>query len=222
MTYEELLQELKAYKEEDFAAFQRRLIFTSVEILGVRTPILRRLAKKYVCEIDSLMKFPNEYYEVIFIKLCAVSLLPYEQFLGYIDQCPRLIDNWATCDSFKPNCIKKNKEDFLPKIEEIFSHGGEFYERLALVLLLGYYVEEKYATVITEYIKRAELEKYYVHMAVAWLVAELLIKLPKVGNEIINGGYLPQRTHNKAIQKAVESFRITQEEKKRLKTLKIK
>ena len=225
MTYEQLLEELKNLSEEDFAKFQERLIFTKAKILGVRTPTLRKLAKKYVNSVDELMAFPDDYYEVVFIKLCAVSLLPYDVFLKYIDECAGVIDNWATCDSFKPICLKqsrRNRTEFLPKLEELFNHGGEFYERLALVLLLGYYLEEEYSPIIKRCIEKANLESYYVHMAVAWLTAELLVKLPKLGNEIINSGYLPPKTHNKAIQKAIESFRITKQEKQRLLSLKQK
>ena len=225
MCYEQLLDDLKAFAEEDFANFQERLIFTKSKILGVRTPTLRKLAKQYQKSVDELITFPNDYYEVVFIKLCVVSSLPYDKFLKYIDECAKIIDNWATCDSFKPTCLKqskRNRDEFLPKLNELFTKGGEFYERLVLVLLLGYYLEEEYAPIIKQYIERANTENYYVHMAVAWLTAELLVKLPKLGEEILNSGRLPPKTHNKAIQKAIESFRITKQDKQRLLLLKIK
>ena len=222
MTYESFIEELKLYAEEEFKIFQERLIFTSFKILGVRTPVLRKLAKKYQLEIKSVIAFPNDYYEVVFIKLCMVSALPYKQFLGYLDECVGLMDNWALCDSFKPKCVRANRTEFLKELERIFHHGGEFYERFVFVMILNYYVEEEYYSLIKYYLKRADKQKYYVHMAVAWLVAEILIKLPALGEEILKDRLLDAKTHNKAIQKAKESFRVDKERKERLNELKIK
>jgi 3-methyladenine DNA glycosylase AlkD len=222
MNYFDLLEELNGYQEENFASFQRKLIFTKAKILGVRTPVLRKIGKKYAKDVETLMTFPDEYYEVTFIKLCAVSLLPYEEFLNYVEACVGLMDNWSTCDTFKPKCLKNRKEDFLPVLEKIFAKGGEYFERYALVTLLSFYVEEQYIPLIDQYIKRANKEKYYVHMAVAWLVAEILVKYPNQGKEILLSGCLEKKTHNKAIQKARESYRVTKEEKEYLNSLKIK
>ena len=168
------------------------------------------------------MTFPNEYYEVVFIKLCAVSLLPYENFLIFLDECVGLIDNWALCDSFKPKYLTNNKKLFLKELERIFLHGGEFYERFVLVMLLNYYVEDEYADILKMYVQRADMQKYYVHMAVAWLVAEICVKLPNLGEEILKDKLLPTKTRNKAIQKARESFRVNKVYKERLNTLKMK
>lgn len=222
MNYFDLLDELNSDQEENFASFQRKLIFTKAKILGVRTPVLRKIGKKYAKDVETLMTFPDEYYEVTFIKLFAVSLLPYEEFLNYVEACVGLMDNWSTCDTFKPKCLKNRKEDFLPVLEKIFAKGGEYFERYALVTLLSFYVEEQYIPLIDQYIKRANKEKYYVHMAVAWLVAEILVKYPNQGKEILLSGCLEKKTHNKAIQKARESYRVTKEEKEYLNSLKIK
>ncbi len=222
MTYDEFLNELVSYAEEPFARFQKRIIPTKAKILGVRTPVLRTLAKKYFPLSKSILAFPDEYYEVTFIKLSIIALMDFNEFEKNVEKCVEWIDNWATCDSFKPKCLKKRMDEFLPCIEKIFNHGAEFYERFALVLLLGYYVEEKYLPMIKNYIKRANTQFYYVHMAVAWLVAELLIKFPSYGKEILAEGILDKKTHNKAIQKARESYRVEKKEKEHLNALKIK
>ena len=107
-------------------------------------------------------------------------------------------------------------------MEEFFAQGWEFYQRCVLTTLLGYYTEEKYLPLISEYLKRADTDLYYVHMAAAWLTAEVLVKHYEQGLEILKGGSLPPKTHNKAIQKAKESFRITEEQKGYLESLKIK
>ena len=222
MKYSNLLSLLNEYKEIDFADFQRKLIPTQQKIVGVRTPILRRIAKKYDGAVEELLSFPDEYFEVTFIKLAVISALPYEEFVLYVERCVALIDNWATCDSFKAKAIQKNKAIFLPVLEKIFSHGGEFFERYALVTLLSGYVEEKYLALIREYILRANIKAYYIHMAVAWLVAEILIKYYEQGVSLLKESVLDAKTQNKAIQKAVESYRLTKEKKEYLRSLKIK
>ena len=107
MNYQEFLEELKALSDEKYRDFHKKLLKNeSVQVIGVRVPELRKLAKKYRDKIDTLFTFPDEYYEVTFIKLTAVSLLEYSEFLKYITRCVMLIDNWATCDCFSPACIR--------------------------------------------------------------------------------------------------------------------
>lgn len=223
MTYSEFLKELMPYAEPDFAAFQKRIINSpSQSFLGIRTPVMRKLAKGFKGTLEELFSFPDEYYEVTFIKLTAASLLPYDEFCKYVRRCVPLVDDWALCDCFKPACLKRHLDEFLPYLEEFFAQGGEFYQRFVLTTLLGYYTEEKYLPLISEYLKRADTDLYYVHMAAAWLTAEVLVKHYEQGLEILKGGSLPPKTHNKAIQKAKESFRITEEQKGYLESLKIK
>ena len=222
MKYSGFLTKLQSVAEMDFAAFQKRLIFTNREILGVRTPIMRRIAKECLQEIDDLLSFPNDYYETVFIKLTAVSLLPYEKFVEKLPQCIALIDNWALCDSFKAKCIAKNKDDFLSVLEKIFAQKTEFSQRYVLVVLLSHYIEEKYCKTLEKYIFSADAEAYYVHMAIAWLTAEILIKEYDFGLQIIQSGNLSAKTQNKAIQKAIESYRLTKQQKEFLRSLKIK
>lgn len=220
LTYDELLKRLKGEAEEEFARFQRKLIDTKAEILGVRTPTLRKIAKQLYKDSDSVLTFPDEYYEVTFLKLCLVSQLPYEKFLQTLDISLSWLDNWATCDTFKPVCIKRNLDEFLPVLLSKMQTGKEFYQRFVLVMLLTYYTDPKYLEVCKTVLKQADLTKYYVHMGTAWLTAELLIKNYDGGLEIIKENLLPAKTHNKAIQKAKESFRITAERKEYLNILK--
>ena len=222
MTYLEFLDKLTSYKEVDFANFQRRLIFTKYEILGIRTPILRKLAKEYKEYFKDIFAFPNEYYEVVFIKLILVSAFQYKEFLTYLEECVALMDNWALCDCFKAKCIKKHREEFLPLLENLFERGGEYEQRYPLVVLLSEYVEEKYFFTLENFIRRADTKPYYVHMATAWLLAEILVKEYKFGIKLLKKRLTDEKTHNKAIQKAVESYRLTQEQKEFLRSLKIK
>ena len=222
MTYLELLDKLSVYKEEKFADFQRKLIFTDRKILGVRTPILRKIAKECAHDVQDILRFPNEYYEVVFIKLTIVSAMEYTRFVEYLPDCVRLMDCWALCDSFKAKCIKTHKKDFLSVLERIFSRGGEYDQRYPLTVFLSEYMEEEYLPLIKGYIRRADTSQYYVHMAVAWLLAEILVKHYHYGATLLKNRCVEAKTHNKAIQKAIESYRLTSEQKEYLRSLKIK
>ncbi len=222
MTYSDLLNRLTVYAEKEFADFQRRLIFTKYEILGVRTPILHKLAKEYLDDFEDIFSFPNEYYEVVAIKLFQVAALPYERFVECLDECVSLMDNWALCDGFKATCIKGRKDELLPVLQAMFFRGGEYEQRYPLVVLLTEYIEPKYLTTIEGFIENADGSRYYVYMAVAWLTAEILVKEYDAGVRILRRGILDVKTHNKAIQKAIESYRLTNEQKEFLRSLKIR
>ena len=222
MKYSDLLNRLTAYAEKDFADFQRRLIFTKYEILGVRTPTLHKLAKEYLDDFEDIFPFPNEYYEVVAIKLFQAAALPYERFVEYLDECVLLMDNWALCDGFKAKCIKNRKDEFLSVLQAIFSRGGEYEQRYPLVVLLTEYVEPKYLMEIGRFIEKTDVSRYYAYMAVAWLTAEILVKEYDAGVRLLRRGILDVKTHNKAIQKAIESYRLTNEQKEFLRSLKIR
>ncbi len=221
MTYLELLEFLLLHAEEEFAAFQRKIISTERKIMGIRTPVMRKLAKSITIPFESLLAFPNEYYEVVFIKLTVLSSLPYEEFLSYLYDGLSLIDNWALCDCFKVRCIKKHKTEFLPVLNAVFLSGKEYFQRYVLVTLLFEYMNEEYIPLICNYLQRANHSFYYVHMAAAWLTAEVLIKRYEAGIELLQSGILPAKTHDKGIQKAIESYRLTKNQKEYLRSMKI-
>lgn len=226
MRYQEFLAELQSFADKGYRDFHKKLLKNDdINVLGVRVPQLRKLAKKYINCVDELLSFPDEYYEVTFIKLTAVSYLKWEEFVNYVDRCVPLIDNWTTCDCFTPKCIEKHKDEFLPFIYTYLEEDKEFYQRFSLTSLLHYYVEEKYLETIMNAVQEADTEKYYyVHMAAAWLIAEMAVKF--YGETVIflkanlDGNFIDKKTHNKAIQKACESFRLTAEQKTYLKGLK--
>ena len=183
-------------------------------------PQLRKLAKKYKSEIETFMSFPDEVYEVTFVKLTIVSLADYETFLKYLGQCVSLIDNWATCDCFAPACVAKHKDEFLPFLREYAAINKEFYQRFALTILLKYYMDEQYLETIFSLTEQADTGFYYVHMAAAWLIAETLVKYYERAQGFLNEHSLDKKTHNKAIQKALESYRLSNDRKNFLKGLK--
>jgi len=220
--YAALTEELKDLAEPDFAAFSSKLLHNEkLNVLGVRVPILRGLSKKYAAYMPELLNLPDEYFEVTFIKLLAAARLPYERFITISDRCVSLIDNWQTCDSFAPRCIARNKDDYFALVNAYMGVNSEFYQRFALVTLLHFYVEEDYLQRIFALIGEANLDYYYVHMAVAWLLSECAVKYFDETVNFLLSHTLPPKTHNKAIQKCLESFRLTQSQKQYLKLLRI-
>ncbi len=221
MLYTEFLEELKSFADEDYRTFHKRLLKNDdINVLGVRVPQLRKIAKKYISEIDTLIFFPDDYYEITFVKLTAVSCLKYEDFIKYVDLCVPLINNWAACDCFKAKCIEKNKESFLPYIRKYAASPHEFYQRYALTTLLHFYVEEKYLEEIFAITDRCDTSMYYVQMAAAWLIAETLAKYYDRAKGYLLENSLDKTTHNKAIQKACESSRLSNDRKNFLKGIK--
>lgn len=221
LLYDRLLEELNANADAEYAAFHKRLLKNdAINVIGVRVPVLRKIAKKYADDLQGLMSLPDEYYEVTFIKLTAASKLSFGEFIKIADGLVALIDNWASCDCFKADCIKKHREEFIPFIKAYLGVNREFYQRYALVTLLNYYVEAPYLGLIFDSVLNADDGFYYVHMAAAWLIAEVLIKNYAEGLAFLKKDALGVKTRDKAIQKACESYRLTDGQKEELKGLK--
>lgn len=219
--YEEVCARLKAHADGEYRTFHKRLLKNeAINVIGVRMPVLRKLAKEWKGETETFLSFPDEYYEVTFLKCTLVGGLPFGAFCEKIDSVVGLIDNWATCDCLSAPCIAKNREAFLPYLEKYLADGREFVVRFALVTLLHFYVEEAYLPLIFSCVRRCGAEQYYVMMAAAWLIAEVLVKYYDAGVRFLREGSLPVTTHNKAIQKARESFRLTAEQKAELLAMK--
>lgn len=222
MEYSKFLEELYALRDESFVEFQRRIIKSKAQkIIGVRTPAMRTLVKKYKGRYAEFSRFPDEYYEVTFIKLNLAATLPYEEFVVAVEDCVNSIENWAACDTFKPKCVALHKNEFIPYLNKFLS-GGEFAQRFALVTLLNFYVEKDFLTLIFDSLSVSDTLPYYTYMGAAWLLSEVLVKYYAEGAAYLKENKLDVRTHNKAIQKARESYRLSPEQKKYLASLRRK
>lgn len=221
MTYEEVLSRLFSERDEGYREFYKKLLKNeNIEVIGVRMPVLRRLARAWKGETERFLAFPDEYYEVTFLKFSLYALLPFERFCEGLPNMVGLLDNWATVDGFHAPCIATHKEEFLPYIRAFSRDGREFVERYALVSLLHDYVEEKYLPEIFAALEEADGSRYYTGMGAAWLMAEVLVKRYEEGLAYLKEGRLILFVHNMAIRKACESFRLTKEQKEELKSFK--
>lgn len=219
ITYEEVCAELKAHEDKKYRDFHKKLLKNEcINVIGVRTPVLRSLAKEWKGEWENFRAFPDEYYEITFLKCTLAGQLPFGEFCMAVQEVVPLLDNWATCDCFTAPTISKHKEEFLPFVREYLADEREFVHRFGLVTLLHYYVEETYLPLIFGSVKKADGGEYYVMMAAAWLLAEALVKFYGEGVKFLREAGLGRELNNKAIQKARESFRLTEAQKNELKT----
>lgn len=220
ITYEELLQELTTHADEGYRAFMQKSIKDdNVHVLGVRTPVLRTIAKKYREEWRTIFSFPNNWYEVTIVKCGLAGYLTYPELCGQIDGLVAMLNNWATCDGLAPGCIAKHREEFLAYVDRYLADERVFVRRFALTTLLHFYVDEQFVPEVTSRLRRVRAEEYYVSMAAAWLAAEVIIKFRDAGVALLREHALDRTTHNRTIRKACESLRLSAGEKEELRAL---
>lgn len=228
MNIENIIKELNSLKEEDYKKFNKKLIPTKQEILGVRLPVLRDMAKEIAKDdFKTFLALPkNNLYELIMLEGLVLTYNK-KNFMEQIEDIENYIlkvDNWAQIDSpflsFK--LIKKEKKEVLEQIKKWIFSKDEFKVRTALVILLGFYVEDEYLDIIFEISQEVQHKAYYVYMANAWLISVCMAKFPLETIEFFKTNTLENKTHNQAIQKSRESLRVSKEHKEFINSLKRK
>ena len=221
-----LTERLFALADEGYRQFQIPLIPTvePTRVIGVRTPILRKLAKEMAGSAEAeafLRDLPHTYYEENNLHAFLVEQMgDYDACIAAIDAFLPYVDNWSTCDGWSPKVVKKHPEELLGKIREWMASDLPYTVRFGIGMLQRYFLDERFDAAYLEWVAAIDREEYYVRMMVAWYFATALAKQYAATVPYIEEGRLPLWTHNKAIQKAVESYRVTAEQKIYLKTLK--
>ena len=226
MIRDKIIEQLFTLQDPSYGNFQGGLIPTLEpdRVIGVRTPALRKLAKQLAKEDDTaafMQKLPHYYFEENQLHAFILSeerdfdrcLAATEKFLPYVD-------NWATCDQMSPKVFKKHTDELLVSIRKWIHSSHTYTVRFAIGMLMRYYLDEKFATEYLDLAAAVESEEYYVKMMVAWYFATALAKQYDATIPYIENQKLEPWTHNKTIQKAVESYRIDEEKKEYLKSLK--
>ena len=227
---QKIKEELKKLADETYRKFHKGICPGTENILGIRETVLRdyakKLSKKY--EIHELLNhIDNEYYEEIMLQGMLIGLEKakdndIENILKDIEEFVPKIDNWAVCDTF---CVglkitKKHGKEMWDFLQKYVTSDKEFEIRFGVVMILDYYITEAYLEkdfAIFDYIKS---DQYYVQMAVAWAISICLIKFYDKTLEYLKQAKLDKFTYNKAIQKAIESYRISDEQKTELRKMK--
>ena len=228
MILDDIRDELFKMQDIGYRDFNSKLIPTvkKEDMIGVRTPELRKYAKKLLKEEgveDFLHSLPHKYFdenqlhafiisEIKDFKLCIDELI---KFLPYLD-------NWATCDQLSPKIFKKYRNDLLPHIYEWLKSDKTYAVRFGIGMLMEHFLDEDFKSEYPEMVAAVRSEEYYINMMTAWYFATALAKQYESILPFIEGNKLDTWTHNKTIQKAIESNRISAEQKNYLKGLKIK
>lgn len=212
--------------------FGEKLIFTKSEILGVRTPDMRALIKRILrgefgLPEEVLEDLSDATYEELVLQggiIAGLKDLTFDKRKSLIERYVPKIDNWAHCDSFvgSSKFVARDLAVWKPFFYKYAQSNSEFGVRYGVINFMSYYLNNDHIDDVLKTVEIVDYDAYYVKMAVAWTVATALAKYYDKTVRLIEQRKLEKFTHNKAIQKAVESYRITDGQKAYLKTLKIK
>ena len=218
---------LMAHQDLPYAELQRRTIPTLSPdmIIGVRTPILRTYAKEIARREDIgefLACLPHASFEENQLHAFVISLgKDYEHCVAEVNRFLPYVDNWATCDCTNPKVLGRCKDKLVSHIDRWIATGKTYYIRYAIKLLMTHFLDEDYSIDYMYKVAEVTSDEYYVNMMIAWYFATALAKQYESVLPFIEEKRLDDWTHNKAIQKSIESRRITVEQKQYLKSLKI-
>ena len=217
MITEEIREELFRLQDSKYREFQSKLIpnVPLDSVIGVRTPALRKYAKELAKreEIgEFLSDVPHRYFDENQLHAFIISQFKdYGRCMAYVCAFLPYVDNWATCDQLSPKVFGKNKGDLLKQIREWIGSGDTYTVRFGIGMLMQYFLDEDFDPEYPELVAQIRSEEYYVNMMKAWYFATALAKQYETVLPFIEERRLDDWTHRKAIQKAVESYRITEE-----------
>ncbi len=223
-----ILNEILKSADPSYKAFHKKLIPTIDEgtILGVRAPQAMAIAKKFASTNEGnefLSSLPHTYYDENIVHAFMLGCLKCdnEKLHRYIECFLPYIDNWAVCDGLCAHikCFFTDIDQQYDFVLSCLESEHTYTVRFSLVCLLSYYVNDKYIDRLLSIVKEVKSEEYYINMALAWLISVMLVKQYEKTLPLLEGGTLPLWVHNKSIQKAKESLRISTEQKTYLKGL---
>ena len=224
-----IVKELRKLSSEKYKSFTAKLIpnISIDKILGVRIPDIRKLAKKIKDDdyIDKfLLELPHKYQEENQLHgiLLSIKYKDIDILISKLDEFLEYVDNWAVCDIISPKLFKRYPDIVYDKIREWLNSNNEYMIRFGIVSLLQFYLDDNFRLDELKLVTNVKYDSYYVNMALAWFYSFALIKQWDKTISLFEGKKLDTWIHNKSIQKAIESYRISADRKEYLKSLKIK
>lgn len=216
-------KELFTMQDIKYKAFHSKLMPTVNPelIIGVRVPELRAFAKKIKNDADEFLNtLPHRYYEENNLHAFLINdINEYDKCTVMLDKFLPFVDNWATCDGIRPKCFKKNKDKLLDKIKEWISSEHVYTVRFAIEMLMTHYLDEDFDEKYLKMVSEVHSQEYYINMMIAWYFATALAKKWEYAVIYLEKNLLSRWVHNKTIQKSIESYRITPEQKEYLRKL---
>ncbi|MBQ4227011.1 MAG: DNA alkylation repair protein [Clostridia bacterium] len=228
MNRNEIVARLFCLRDKDYALLQAKLIPTVAadRIIGVRTPALRALARELYTDCDTsgfLSCTPHQYFDEDQLHAFVISLeKDFDKCIERVEAFLPFIDNWATCDQLSPKAFKKEPEKLLPYIQLWIKSDKTYTVRFAIGMLMQHFLDESFEPKYADAVAQIRSEEYYINMMIAWYFATALAKQYELVLPYLENKRLADRVHNKAIQKSIESYRITAGQKAYLRTLKVR
>ena len=216
-----------ALRDEGNAAFLAKLIPTipPETVLGARLPALRSLARELRSTEEAerfLTALPHRFHEEnVLHALLLNERRDFAPTLAELDRFLPYVDNWAACDALRPRCFARHRAELLPAIRRWLDADRPYTRRFALEMLMTHFLDEEFEPVYLDWAAETRAEDYYVRMMQAWFFATALTKQYRSALPVLEQRRLEPWTHNKTIQKAIESFRVPDENKAYLKTLRV-
>ena len=227
MILDEIEKALSENRDETYRLFQAKLMpgVNPETILGVRTPILRKLAKEFARhpQVDTFLNdLPHRYYDENNLHGFILSeCKDYDKTIGLLETFLPQVNNWATCDLLSPKAFRKNRDRLPADIDRWLRSPAPYTVRFGIEMCMSHYLDEDFDVRFSERIAALRSEEYYVNMMIAWYFATALAKQWDSSIAFLENRRLDPWVHNKTIQKSVESYRIPDARKLYLKTLKI-
>ena len=224
-SYDEFISYLKSLKDEKYKEFHSKITDTKLEIIGIRVPVLRSIAKRVLkTNIEDFFKcIKNEYYEEIFIY--GIVLANSAEFIidKYLIDFINRIDNWAICDSFCSSLkiVNKKMGKYWIYFNNLIDLDKEFYTRVSIVIFMDYYLTDQYIDRVLKIVTNIDSDKYYINMALSWLLSFVFIKYQDKVIDIFKSKALNKFVQNKAISKICDSYRVDKQIKNMLKEYRI-
>lgn len=228
---DKIIEKLVSLKDEEYKKFNSKLCpDTNREMLGIKIPILRKLAKEVLNKDDweNFVKKENpKYFEEVILQglIIAYSKINFNEKLEYIKMFVPRMDSWAITDTFVPTLkIKQeNLKEYWNFIIKYVNSEKEFEVRFAIISMLDYFITDEYVDKVLEILNNVFHEGYYVKMGVAWTLAEIGVKYNEKAMNFLNlENKLDKFTYNKTLQKMIESYRINESQKELLRKMKRK
>lgn len=226
MTEKYIRERLFELQDVKYREFHSKLMPTVSKdlIIGVRTPDLRRLAKEIsgTPRAEKFLKIlPHRYYEENNLHAFLIeSIKDYDLCIAELERFLPFVDNWATCDMMRPKIFGKHLPELLEQIKIWIKSDDTYTVRFAVEMLMCYYLDEHFSPEYSAMVAEIRSDEYYIKMMVAWYFATALAKQYDAVIPYLEQNMLNADTHNKTIRKAIESYRITDDKKKHLRSLK--
>ncbi len=224
-SYDELIQYLFSHQDLKYLEFNQKIVNTTSPIIGIRSPIIKKIAKEI--DKDEIINFihllKHEYYEETLLEGLVIARIKENKlFDEYLEKFVYKINNWAVCDMCISNMKQLRKDEKYFKLaKKYIKSNQEFIARVGYIIMMDHFMDDKHMDKILNILnKEKNSQYYYVNMAKAWLISVCFVKYRDKTLNFIKNNDLDKFTHNKAIQKIIESYRVSTKDKQYLKTLK--